>query len=158
MEKKLIMTFIVVTNVVASRPTERRLTGTPHARANKKSECGKAQVGVSLFVWHQGSRFYLGRSAGQPVCQPVCQKLPCIEVVHLKMRVTISFWNIGNPGEGGLEFQKCFHLKVKGLREGFKKKKIVENCTKQGGGGRRTWLSTKKKKLKIFGLKHQMLP
>ena len=29
------MTFIVGTNIVASRPPERRLTGTPHARANK---------------------------------------------------------------------------------------------------------------------------
>ena len=28
------MTFIVATNVVASRPPERRPTGTPHARAN----------------------------------------------------------------------------------------------------------------------------
>ena len=28
------MTFIVATNVIASRPPERRLTGTPHARAN----------------------------------------------------------------------------------------------------------------------------
>ena len=30
------MTFIVATNVVASRPPERRPTGTPHARANYK--------------------------------------------------------------------------------------------------------------------------
>ena len=29
-----IMTFIVATNVIASRPPERRPTGTPHARAN----------------------------------------------------------------------------------------------------------------------------
>ena len=38
MEKKIeekIMTFIVATNVVASRPPEHRPTGTPHARANK---------------------------------------------------------------------------------------------------------------------------
>ena len=28
------MTFIVATNVIASRPPERRLTGTPNARAN----------------------------------------------------------------------------------------------------------------------------
>ena len=32
-EKEKIMTFIVATNVVASRPPERRPTGTPHARA-----------------------------------------------------------------------------------------------------------------------------
>ena len=31
---KKIMMFIVATNVVASRPPERRPTGTPHARAN----------------------------------------------------------------------------------------------------------------------------
>ena len=34
-KKKKIMTFIVATNVVASRPPERRPTGTPHARAKK---------------------------------------------------------------------------------------------------------------------------
>ena len=32
------MTFIVATNVIASRPPERRLTGTPHARTKKKKE------------------------------------------------------------------------------------------------------------------------
>ena len=35
MEEKKVMMFIVATNVVASRPSERRLTGTPHARANR---------------------------------------------------------------------------------------------------------------------------
>ena len=33
-KRKKIMTFIVATNVVASRPPELRPTGTPHARAN----------------------------------------------------------------------------------------------------------------------------
>ena len=33
-KKKKIMMFIVATNVIASRPPERRPTGTPHARAN----------------------------------------------------------------------------------------------------------------------------
>ena len=32
-EKEKRMTFIVATNIVASRPPERRPTGTPHARA-----------------------------------------------------------------------------------------------------------------------------
>ena len=32
------MTFIVATNVIASRPPERRPTGTPHARANKTNK------------------------------------------------------------------------------------------------------------------------
>ena len=32
--KEKIMTFIVATNVIASRPPERRPPGTPHARAN----------------------------------------------------------------------------------------------------------------------------
>ena len=40
--KEKIMTFIVATNVVASRPPERRPTGTPHARAN--SEVGSKYV------------------------------------------------------------------------------------------------------------------
>ena len=34
------MTFIVATNVVASRPPERRPTGTPHARANLVNQAG----------------------------------------------------------------------------------------------------------------------
>ena len=38
-EKKKIMTFIVATNVIASRPPERRLTGAPNTRANKESTC-----------------------------------------------------------------------------------------------------------------------
>ena len=33
--KKKIMRFIVATNVIASGPPERRLTGTPHARAKR---------------------------------------------------------------------------------------------------------------------------
>ena len=33
-KKKKIKTFLVATNVVASRPPERRLTATPTARAN----------------------------------------------------------------------------------------------------------------------------
>ena len=33
-KKEKIMTFIVATNVISSRPPERRSTGTPHARAN----------------------------------------------------------------------------------------------------------------------------
>ena len=33
-KRKKIMTFIVATNVIASRPAERRPTGAPHARAN----------------------------------------------------------------------------------------------------------------------------
>ena len=33
-KKEKIMPFLVATNVVASRPPERRPTGTPHARAN----------------------------------------------------------------------------------------------------------------------------
>ena len=33
-KKKKIMSFLVATNIVASRPPVRRLTGTPHARAN----------------------------------------------------------------------------------------------------------------------------
>ena len=31
------MTFIVATNVIASRPPERRPTGTPHARAKNNT-------------------------------------------------------------------------------------------------------------------------
>ena len=34
-KKEKIMTFIVATNVIASRPPERRPTGTPHARARR---------------------------------------------------------------------------------------------------------------------------
>ena len=37
-KKEKIMTFIVATNVIASRPPERRPTGTPHARAKIKQK------------------------------------------------------------------------------------------------------------------------
>ena len=36
-KKEKIMTFIVATNVIASRPPERRPTGTPNARAKNLS-------------------------------------------------------------------------------------------------------------------------
>ena len=41
-EKKInkIMTFIVATNVIASRPPERQPTGTPLARANNEEPSG----------------------------------------------------------------------------------------------------------------------
>ena len=35
-KKEKIMSFLVATNVVASRPPEGRPTGTPHARANRQ--------------------------------------------------------------------------------------------------------------------------
>ena len=40
---KKIMMFIVATNVVASRPPERRPTRTPHARANRFNWCHVVQ-------------------------------------------------------------------------------------------------------------------
>ena len=39
-KEKKIMTFIVATNVIASRPPERRPTGTLHARANNQHNWG----------------------------------------------------------------------------------------------------------------------
>ena len=42
-KKKKIMTFIVATNVIASRPPERRPTGTPHARAKSDSLKGPSK-------------------------------------------------------------------------------------------------------------------
>ena len=41
------MTFIVATNVIASRPPERRPTGTPHARAKK----GRTHKHTNLVTW-----------------------------------------------------------------------------------------------------------
>ena len=40
-KKKKIMTFLVATNVVASRPPERRPTGTPTARAKMPKGWGE---------------------------------------------------------------------------------------------------------------------
>ena len=51
-KRNKIMTFIVATNVIASRPPERRSTGTPHARANvsnTKESLGKP-INVHAFV------------------------------------------------------------------------------------------------------------
>ena len=42
-KKEKIMSFIVATNVIASRPPERRLTGTPHALA-KSHEQSKPRI------------------------------------------------------------------------------------------------------------------
>ena len=48
------MSFIVATNVVASWPPERRLTGTPHTRANidvKISSCFIVDFSYSHFFY-----------------------------------------------------------------------------------------------------------
>ena len=45
---KKIMPFIVATNVVASRPPERRPTGTPHARANLKTSTKTLRLKVEF--------------------------------------------------------------------------------------------------------------
>ena len=50
-KKKKIMTFIVATNVVASRPPERRATGTPHARANVASMATECTVLNLLYMY-----------------------------------------------------------------------------------------------------------
>ena len=44
------MTFIVATNVIASRPPERRPTGTPYARAKMPWTEAPSFVSMSLFV------------------------------------------------------------------------------------------------------------
>ena len=41
------MTFIVATNVIASRPPERRRTGTPHARAKRITYAIKSNILVN---------------------------------------------------------------------------------------------------------------
>ena len=45
-KKEKIMTFIVATNVIASRPPERRPTGTPHARAKMGAYISFKKKGV----------------------------------------------------------------------------------------------------------------
>ena len=45
-----IMTFIVATDVVVSRPPERRPTGTPTARANFPTPGNSAQALISLYI------------------------------------------------------------------------------------------------------------
>ena len=47
-KKKKIMTFIVATNVIASRLPERRPTGTPHARAKRKKRMAFLVATTSL--------------------------------------------------------------------------------------------------------------
>ena len=49
-KEKKIMTFIVATNVIASRPPERRPTGTAHARANCIISIVKTVIFAPLLV------------------------------------------------------------------------------------------------------------
>ena len=44
------MTFIVATNVIASRPPERRPTGTPHARAKIITERHQFEYNHIIFI------------------------------------------------------------------------------------------------------------
>ena len=50
--QKKIMTFIMATNVVASRPPERRPTGTPHARANRNGSACPESFSVVEYHSH----------------------------------------------------------------------------------------------------------
>ena len=45
-KEKKIMLFLVATNVVASRPPERQLTGTPHVHANLKKNSQMMPINV----------------------------------------------------------------------------------------------------------------
>ena len=62
-EKKKIKTFLVATNVVASRPPERRPTGTATARANFEVNFALAitfkLMHIFQFRFHWGSTFFL---------------------------------------------------------------------------------------------------
>ena len=49
-KKEKIITFIVATNVVATRPPERRPTGTPHAHANIFIYKRKLKVTSASFI------------------------------------------------------------------------------------------------------------
>ena len=50
-KEKKIMSFLVANNVIASRPPERRLTGTPHAHAKRLIvSCEKGYL-LSSFSW-----------------------------------------------------------------------------------------------------------
>ena len=69
------MMFIVATYVIASRPPERRPTGTPHARANTEVESNKdltftwwfLKLNTTLCGWQLlsvvGDKHFLGRPA-----------------------------------------------------------------------------------------------
>ena len=50
--KEKIITFIVATNVIASRPHERQPTGTPDTRANK------------IFMWGGGAKLWRNITEG----------------------------------------------------------------------------------------------
>ena len=47
------MTFIVATNVIASRPPKRRPTGTPHARANRRQRDKNRKSGIADMIMTQ---------------------------------------------------------------------------------------------------------
>ena len=53
-KRKKIMTFIVTTNVIASRPPKRRPTGTPHACANMKVMKVKISTYEFIFMFTAG--------------------------------------------------------------------------------------------------------
>ena len=44
-KEKKIMSFLVATNIVASRPPEGRPTGTPHARAKNHKSSAEVDIG-----------------------------------------------------------------------------------------------------------------
>ena len=59
-KEKKIMPFLVATNVIASLPPERRMTGTPHARANIACNIG-SKMFWPRFFW---TKHFLERREG----------------------------------------------------------------------------------------------
>ena len=54
MEKMENNDVIVATNIIASQPPERRITGTPHARANSKIRSGPNwHISAFLLFFHR---------------------------------------------------------------------------------------------------------
>ena len=65
-KKKKIKTFLVATNVVASRPPERRLTGTPTARAKITPHPDIQNVAENQLSSAK-------RGGGRPICGKLCE-------------------------------------------------------------------------------------
>ena len=97
------ITVIVATNIVASRPSKWQLTATPNARANKNRGGNISNTKNADFFIATTRRFYIIyklfplREAVAPQCNVVTPALSCTVPAREKVEIKADFvWGLGN--------------------------------------------------------------
>ena len=93
------MTFIVATNVVASRPHERRQTGTPTTRAkSNKSVCLVCQTGLSCWsiklIGKTGPILFVQFASSNMLCEIAIVQFAFFNLICVNLFVQFALCNM----------------------------------------------------------------